>query len=84
MNTAIAIGCAEGIVKSKDSNLLASNGGHIALSKYWGKHLLTRTGYVKRRVSTKAKVAVQNFDELKTQFLLDIKVVVEMDEIPPN
>lgn len=39
VNTAIAIGCAEGIVKSKDSNLLASNGGHIALSKHWGKHL---------------------------------------------
>ena len=83
VNTAIAIGCAEGIVKSKDSNLLASNGGHIVLSKHWGKHLLTRMGYVKRRASTKAKVAVQNFDELKTQFLLDIKVVVEMDEIPP-
>ena len=83
VNTAIAIGCAEGIVKSKDSNLFASNGGHIVLSKHWGKHLLTRMGYVKRRASTKAKVAVQNFDELKMQFLLDIKVVVKMDEIPP-
>ena len=31
VNTAIAIGCAEGIVKSKDSNLLPSNGGHISL-----------------------------------------------------
>ena len=84
VNIAIAIGCAEGIAKSKDSNLLASNGGHIALSKHWGKHLLTCMGYVKRRASTKAKVAVQKFDELKTQFLLDIKVVVEMDEIPPE
>ena len=33
VNTATAIGCAEGIVKSKDSRLLASNGGHIVLSK---------------------------------------------------
>ena len=82
VNTAIAIGCAEGIVKSKDSNLLASNGGHIALSKHWGKHFLTRMGYVKRRASTKAKVLVQNFEEVKAQFLLDIKVVVEMDDIP--
>ena len=31
VKTAIAIGFAEGIVKSKDSSLLASNGGHIAL-----------------------------------------------------
>ena len=41
-------------------------------------------GYVKHRASTKAKVAVQTFDELKTQFLLDIKIVVEMNEIPPE
>ena len=40
VNTAIAIGCAERIVKSNDSNLLASNGGHIVLSKHWAKHLL--------------------------------------------
>ena len=39
-------------------------------------------GYVKRRASTKAKVAVQDFKEVKAQFLLDIKVVIEMDEIP--
>ena len=37
---------------------------------------------MKRRASTKAKVAVQDFEEVKAQFLLDIKVVVEMDEIP--
>ena len=82
VNTAIAIGCAEGIVKSKDSNLLAANGGHIVLTKHWGKHLLTRMGFVKRRASTKAKIAIQNFDEVKAQFLLDIKVICEMDEIP--
>ena len=54
VNTAIAIACAEGIVRSKDSNLLSCNGGHISLSKHWGKHLLSRMGYVKRRASTKA------------------------------
>jgi hypothetical protein len=39
-------------------------------------------GYVKRRASTKAKVAVRDLEEVKAQFLLDIKVVIEMDEIP--
>ena len=82
VNTAIAIACAEGIVRSKDSNLLASNRGHIALTKHWGRHLLSRMGYVKRRASTKAKVTVQNFEEVKAQFLLDIKVIVEMEGIP--
>ena len=33
INTAIIIACAEGIVKSKDSNLLACNGGNISLTK---------------------------------------------------
>ena len=81
VNTAIAISCAEGIVKNKDSNLLASNGGHIVLSKYWGKNLLKRMGFVKRRASTKAKVTIENFEEVKAQFLLDIKAVVEFEEI---
>ena len=39
-------------------------------------------GYVKRRASTKAKVLVHNFEDVKAQFLLDIRVVVEMDDIP--
>lgn len=37
VNTAVVMSCAEGIVKSHDSNLLASNGGHILLTKDWGK-----------------------------------------------
>ena len=58
VNTAIAIGVAEGIIRSKDSNLLAASGGHIALTKSWSKHLLERMGFVKRRVSTKAKLTL--------------------------
>ena len=79
VTTTIAIACAEGIARCKDSNLLACNGGHISLSKHWGKHLLSWMGYVKRRASTKVKAAVQDFEEVKAQFLLE---VIEMDEIP--
>ena len=40
-------------------------------------------GLVKHRASTKVKVDVKNFDELKRNFLLgDIKNIVLMDEIP--
>ena len=35
VNLAVAIGCAEGIVKSGDNNLFSSNGGHITLTKHW-------------------------------------------------
>jgi hypothetical protein len=41
-------------------------------------------GFVKRRGNTKAKVAVEQFEALKTQYLFDIKAVVEMMEIPPE
>ena len=33
VNTAIAIGCAEEIVRIQDRNQLAANRGHIALTK---------------------------------------------------
>ena len=74
--------CAEGIIKNHDSNLLASNGGHIVLTKAWGKSILHRMGFVKRRASTKAKVSIENFEQVKAQFLLDIRAVVEMEDIP--
>lgn len=32
--------------------------------------------------SIKVKIALQNFDKVKVQFLLHIKVVCEMDDIP--
>ncbi len=82
VNTAIVMACAEGIVCNKDSNLLSSNGGYISLTKDWGKSLLRRMGLVKRRASTKSKVSIENFEELKEQYLLDIKACVEMDEVP--
>ena len=84
INTAIAIACAEGIVKSHDSNLLECNGGHIALTKHWAKYLLQRMGFVKRRSSTKAKVSVSDFEKLKAQFAFDVEAVTEMEEIPGN
>ena len=68
--------------KKQDSNLLASNGGPIVLTKSWEKCLLRRMGFVKRRVSTSAKISVKNFDKLKMQYLQDIKVNVELDDIP--
>lgn len=39
---------------------------------------------VKRWASTKAKVSVDVFEELKEQFLLDIKACVNMEDIPSD
>lgn len=82
VTTAITIAAATAIVRSEDWNLLAENGGPIMLTRNWAKSLLFHLNYVKRRGSSTAKIMVHNFDELKEQFLYDIKVVVEMEEIP--
>ena len=81
VNTAIAIATAREIVKNADSNLLKENGGHINLTKDWAKYLLHRMNYVKRRGCLTAKVTVENFVQIKTQFLFDIQSLVEIEEI---
>ena len=40
--------------------------------------------FVKRKATTKAKPAILNFEEIKQQYLMDIKAVVEMAEIPKD
>ena len=83
VNTAIVIATGEGIIKDHDSNLLCENRGHIKLTKDWAKYLLQRMNFVKRHNTSTTKVSVENFNQLKTQFLFDIKSIVEMEEIPP-
>ena len=82
INTAITIACALGVVKSYDSNLLECNGGHIALTKHWAKYLMERMGFVKCWASTKPKVSVLDFESLIAQFIFDVKVIIQMEEIP--
>ena len=54
--TDLAIAAGTGLVRKKDSNLLAKNGGHIALTRDWARSLLDRMGFVKRKANTKVKV----------------------------
>ena len=68
INSAIVISAAEGIVKSHDSNLLESNGGHIKCTKHRAKHFLIRLGYVKRKAPTKASISSIDFTAQKEQF----------------
>ena len=75
VNTAIVIACGDTIVRSKDANLLAINGGSITLCKDWAKYIFKHMGWVKRRASSKAKVTVENIDEVKKNFLLDMKML---------
>ena len=84
VNTAIVMACAEGVAMHYDSNLVSINGGHMTITKDWAKSLLFRMGYVKRRVSTSAKLLPEDLDERKEQFLYDAKVLVNYEEIPDS
>ena len=82
INAHVVIAVGMGFVLNKDANLLEENGGHISLTKHWARYLLLRMGFVKRRATTKSKVSVEQFDELKELFLLDFSNVIEMDDVP--
>lgn len=47
-----------------------------------GKKPIDSHEYVKRQGSTSAKITVSNFEELKQQFSIDVKAVIEIEEIP--
>lgn len=82
VNVHVVMAVGEGIVMGRDANLLARNGGSIILTKEWARYVLQRMGMVKRKANTKTKVTVEDFDELKRLFLLDIRNIVQMDEMP--
>jgi len=71
-----------GVVTAHDANLLEENGGEIKLTDEWAKNVLKRMGYVKRRACSKAKVDPEHFENLKEDFLWEIKSVVTIDQIP--
>ena len=82
VNTTIILAAAKGNILAKDSNLLIENGGHIDLTKEWAQRLMNRMGLVKHKASTGVKVDPENFKDLQTQFLSDIRTVVKMTDIP--
>ena len=57
--------------------------GGMSVKKNWVKYLLSKMKFVKRKASTKkSAITVSNFDEIKDNFLMDIKAVVVMEEVP--
>ena len=71
-------------ITKTDKRLLKSNGGSIDISKHWAQSFMDRLVFVKRRASTKAKVSVEHFEEIKAQFLFDVKSIIEIADIPPD
>ena len=60
------------------------DGPTIHLTTNWAKSLLYRMRFVKRKGCSTKKLMMHNFEEIKEQFLFDIKVVVRMEDIPDD
>lgn len=70
LSTAIVLGAARGIILKTNRTLLAEYGGHVVLTKDWGKTLLQRMGFVKKQgTRSKSKNLVENYEELEREFL---------------
>ena len=88
VTTTMVLAAGEAIVKTHNKKLLheedgdKASGGPIKQTRYWAKCLLDRMCFVKKKATTAAKIDPLCFAELKVQYLLDIKVVVEMEKVP--
>lgn len=79
----IAVAAARGILLACDRSKLAEFGGHIQLGSSWAYSLLNRMKFVQRKATTsKSKLPVERFAEVKKQFLNDVVSIVEFMEIP--
>ena len=86
VNSRVISAAAEGIVKATDRTLLLENGGLIKLTLDWTYSLLRRMCYVKRKATTKARIALdqEQFAAFKKRYLQQIKTVVKDGKIPPE
>lgn len=62
-----------------------NHSGPITLNWSWGRSLVKRMKFVKRRATTsKSKCIVNNFAAVKIKFLDNVAVIVTMEEVPPE
>ena len=79
--TAVVIGCAEWILLHEAPDLLS----RVNLNKGWAQYVLQRMGFVKRKATIQGKPrSVEDFAQIKAEFLLEVEQVITMDEIPPE
>ena len=77
IGTSITIGVGSGtLLKHKKST--------DALNKEWAKSVLWRMGYIKRRANSTCKILPDNFEEIKMNFLANIRAVVKMEGVPSS
>ena len=82
VNTRLVLAAARGLIMARNRALLVDYGGSLNPDKPWAKSLLRRMGFTKRKASTSAWVAVQDFETTKKGFLERITTAVKTHSIP--
>ena len=81
VNARVVVAAARGLIIARNHSLIVDYGGHLNPEKTLAKSLLRRMGFVKRKASTSARVAVQNFEAIKKGFLEKIITVVKTHSV---
>ena len=83
VNSRIVRSAAKGLVSYFNPSILVENGGHVDLSQNWALSLLERMNYVKKKGTTaKSKESDANFKKRKEEFLREVFISVELENIP--
>lgn len=77
VNARLVVAAAIGLIAARNRSLLVEYGGNLNPDKGWAQSLLRRMGYVKRKASTSARIAVQDFEGVKIGFLERIVAAVK-------
>ena len=81
----LAITVGTGLVRKKDSNLLAKKWGTHRLNSRLGAQLAGPNGFCEEKDEhSKVKVLVEDFEKLKSQFLFDIETFTSLEKIPKS
>ena len=73
----IGVGTGPGVVMKHTGKKPA-----MKLIKEWAMRMLHRMGYTTRKANSKCKILPDNFEEIKSNFLADVRAVVEMEGCP--
>jgi len=85
VSSQIVIGAARAIMTTLNKAKLKDFGGHIELNRHWAVSLLRCMNFIQRKATTaKGKYSLENFAEKRKEFLDDLVVTVQMEDVPPE
>ena len=85
VNTTIVLAIAIGVAQQTAPQVLETNGGWLGFSsRAWGKSLLKRMNFTKRKGTKSALKVPDNIGELRDHFTGMIRNIMEQNNIPPE